>query len=148
MRSPSPFDHVRPADGDYRDGIYRVVGTSDDAVTLLRVADADGRRRHTGDVIAVPQEELEGFDRAENPDGNSSPARNVASALEASYWSLRTFARELVANPVPTALFASVLLAGSLELEPVALPDGVHGVLVLAGSLGLAYVGSGRRLPA
>ncbi|WP_254523410.1 hypothetical protein [Natrinema caseinilyticum] len=70
MRSLSIRDHVRPIEADRPDGIYRVVGTSREAVTLLRVGDADGRRVSTGEIVTVSADDLEGFDRAENPDGN------------------------------------------------------------------------------
>ena len=70
MGDPSVFDHVRPWDAPYEDGIYRVVGTADGSVTLLRVGDADGRRLNTGTIVTVEAAQLEGFEPAENPDGN------------------------------------------------------------------------------
>lgn len=51
MPAPSPLDHVVPTDADYPDGVYRVVGTGDGPVTLLRVTDAAGRRAHTGELV-------------------------------------------------------------------------------------------------
>jgi hypothetical protein len=45
-------DHYH-ADGDrVEPGVYRVVGTGAE-VALLRVADADGRRAHTGEFVHV-----------------------------------------------------------------------------------------------
>jgi hypothetical protein len=39
---PAVYDHVELQDSDHPDGVYRVVGTTDETVTLLQVADADG----------------------------------------------------------------------------------------------------------
>ena len=73
--APAAYDHYRLADADVvaanaTPGIYRVVGTDDEAITLLRVAGADGRRRHTGDLLTVDDGTLSAFEPAENPDGN------------------------------------------------------------------------------
>lgn len=140
MPSLSVFDHVRPTDAVYPDGVYRVVGTSDEAATLLRVADADGRRTNTGEIIAVGSDELDGFDPAENPDGNRPLGSAVASTLETLYWSGRAFGRELAAHPLPTAGAAALVLVGYVG----PLPDVALGASVLVGILGLAYIGSGR----
>jgi hypothetical protein len=144
MRSPSAYDHVRPTDADYPEGTYRVVGTADGTVTLLRVADADERRVNSGEVVAVDHDELDGFDPGENPDGNRPIGAAVASKLEMGYWSIRAFLRQLVANPLPSAVALGVVLAGFLGEGVLPLPDVGLGALILAGSLGLAYVGSGR----
>ncbi len=76
------YDHVRPADADLPGGTYRVVGTADDRVTLLRVADADGRRANTGHLERVPREDLAGFESADDPDAGFAPVRNLVGALE------------------------------------------------------------------
>jgi len=74
VSDPSPYDHSRPVGADYPDGVYRVVGTGgDDSVRLLEAADADGRRVTTGRLLAVPREELAGFEPAENPDSGFRP---------------------------------------------------------------------------
>lgn len=49
-------------------GVYRVVGRSDDAVTLLAVGDADGVRVHTGQIHHVSRERLAGFERVRAPE--------------------------------------------------------------------------------
>jgi len=55
VTDPAPYDHYRPPDAsEIPDGVYRVVGRPDDAVTLLAVADADGRRVHAGRLVRVP----------------------------------------------------------------------------------------------
>ncbi|QIB72785.1 hypothetical protein G3I44_01970 [Halogeometricum borinquense] len=48
MTAPAVYDHYRADDAAVSDGVYRVVGTDDETVTLLRVADADGRRSNVG----------------------------------------------------------------------------------------------------
>ncbi|WP_226005891.1 hypothetical protein [Natrinema salinisoli] len=70
MDSLAMRDHCRPIAGDYPDGIYRVVGTGEDTVTLFRVGDAEGRRVNTGEIVTVRDREFEAFEPAENPDGN------------------------------------------------------------------------------
>lgn len=143
MVSVSVFDHVRPVDADYPDGIYRVVGTGE-TVTLLRVADEDGRRVNTGDLIAVRADELDRFDAAENPDGNRPLGSVAASKLEMTYWSVRAFSRQLAARPLPTVVAGTLLLVGAVGEEALRLPEVASGGLLLAGALALAYVGSGR----
>ena len=84
MSDPSPYDHYRPVDADYPEGVYRVVGTEaeDDNLRLLEVADADGRRVTTGRVVAVPCEDLAGFEPAENPDAGFRPMQLVDGFVE------------------------------------------------------------------
>lgn len=74
---PGPYDHYRPTDRDeFEPGVYRVVGTREDAVTLLYVADGDGRRVNTGRVVRVTREAFETtFADAENPDSGFRPGQ-------------------------------------------------------------------------
>lgn len=68
---PDPYDHYRPADASgVPDGVYRVVGVDDGGtVTLLAVADADGRRVNSGRLVRVaPGRVHADFERAPNPD--------------------------------------------------------------------------------
>jgi len=68
-----PYDHVRAGpDGPVPEGVYRVVGTGGDGVTLLQVADERGRRVHSGPVERVERETLAALDPAENPDDGVS----------------------------------------------------------------------------
>jgi hypothetical protein len=84
-------DHYRPTQGDYSGGVYRVVGVTD-AVTLLRVTDADGRRVHPGTLRSVQAATLESdFEPAENPDAGLSPGGAVRNAVQGLYWSVRRF---------------------------------------------------------
>ncbi|MFB6159676.1 MAG: hypothetical protein ABEJ61_00690 [Haloferacaceae archaeon] len=141
---PSLYDHLRPVDADVADGVYRVVGTREAGVTLLRVADADGQRVHAGELVAVDEADLDGFAPAGNPNGNRSSARALASTVEVGAWSVRAFVRQLLARPLPTAVALALLAAGTVGQGRLPLPDVALGGLILAGSLGLAYVGSGR----
>jgi len=82
---PSPYDHYRPVDADYPDGVYRVVGTGGNQegdVRLLEVGDADGRRVTTGRVLSVPREDMAGFEPAENPDAGVRPMQVVDGFVE------------------------------------------------------------------
>lgn len=84
-------DHVRPTDGEVDPGVYRVVGTGE-TVTLLRVADGDGRRVHSGAVCHVDADGLDrGFEPAENPDAGFSPVELGKNLLQGMYWSVRRF---------------------------------------------------------
>lgn len=83
--------HYRPIAEDYPPGVYRVVGTGD-PVALLRVTDADGRRRHTGHLERVPQSELDDyFEQASDPDAGLDPIRGITNALQGMYWQIRKF---------------------------------------------------------
>lgn len=141
---PTVYEHYRPTDAAYPDGIYRVVGASDGRVTLLRVADADGHRANTGELVTVDADDLDGFTPAGNPDGNRSLADSVVSAVRTVPWSVLAFARQLVANPRPAAVALALLALGSFGAGVVRLPDPAWDALVLVGAVALAYVGSGR----
>ena len=144
MNAPSAYDHLRPTDDDPPDGTYRVVGTGDAGVTLLRVADADGRRVNSGELRAVGHDELDGFAPAENPDGNRPLGVAVASTLVMVYWSIRVFVQQLLVHPLAAAVALALLAAGNVGNSLLPMPDAASGVLLLVGRLGLAYVGSGR----
>jgi hypothetical protein len=143
MTVPSIGDHVRPA-GDYPAGIYRVVGTSDRGVALLRVGDADGRRVTTGELLTVDRDEFDGFEPAENPDGNRPFGDAVASKLEMGYWSLRAFGQQLAGRPLPAAIAGLLVVVGVVSEQIGALPEILRSVMILVGALGLAVIGSGR----
>jgi hypothetical protein len=82
-------EHYRPADGDRRPGVYRVVGTGD-PVVLLRVADGDGRRVHEGAIERVAAGDLDReFEPATDPDAGFSPGGAARNALSGLYWSVR-----------------------------------------------------------
>ncbi|WP_408958922.1 hypothetical protein [Natrinema sp. 74] len=137
-------DHVRPTDGGYPDGIYRVVGTSNGTATLLRVGDADGRRITTGEVVRVAENELEAFAPAENPDGNRPLGAPVASTVEMGYWSLRAFGQQLATRPLPAVVAGVLVVIGAVGEGVVPVPTVVLTVSVITGSIALALVGSGR----
>lgn len=138
------YDHYRVRGADYTDGVYRVVGTDEDSVTLLRVGDPDGRRVNTGELLRVRRDELDGFEAAENPDGNRPFGEMLASVPRTAYWSVWAFAEELTSHPLPAAAALALLATGSFGDGTVPLPDAAFVVLAVAGGFGLAYVGSGR----
>ncbi len=143
MQSLSVRDHVRPVDGDYPDGIYRVVGTGDDAVTLLRVGDADDRRVNTGEIVTVDAADLEAFEPAENPDGNRPLGPTVVSSLEMLPWRFRAFGRQLTAHPIPAAAAAALVAVGYVGDSVGPLSAAVASVVLFVGVVGLALVGGG-----
>lgn len=84
-------DHVRPTGGTHDPGVYRVVGTTGE-VALLYVADASGRRVHTGEVCHVSPETLEAeFEAATDPDAGFTPVADVRNLLSGLYWEVRRF---------------------------------------------------------
>lgn len=143
VTAPTIYDHLRPTDDQYPDGVYRVVGTGD-SYSLLRVGDADGRRINTGDIVTVARDELDGFEPAPNPDNNRPLGASLRSILQAGYWSVRTFVVTLAANPLPTVIALAAILVGNLGSERVPLPERAFPMLIIAGAFGLAYIGSGR----
>lgn len=142
--SPAIYDHLQPTSEEYRDGIYRVVGTDEDTVTLLRVGDADGRRRNTGELVTVDRDAIDSFESAENPDGNQPVGAVLRSVGASTYWSVRTFAMNLVANPLPSLVALLVLLAGALGPDYLDMSGPVETGLIVVGALALTYIGSGR----
>lgn len=86
-------DHYRPTAVASRAtaerGVYRVVGAGE-RVTLLRVADGQGTRRHTGETVRVDRDVLaEQFEAAENPDVGFSPLAWLRGLLQGLVWSVR-----------------------------------------------------------
>lgn len=79
----APYQHFRTtADASVDQGVYRVVGTPDDQVTLLRVGDSSGTRRVTGQVVTVTETELSvAFESADNPDAGFGIADLVDRVL-------------------------------------------------------------------
>ena len=144
MVSPTIYDHYSASDTDYPDGIYRVVGTDEERVTLLQVGDTDGQRVNTGKIITVSHGDLGDFESAENPDGNPPVGAAVRSQLEMIYWSLRVFVQQLATNPLLSLLAILVILIGNFGEGIVPLPDAACGVLIIIGVLVLTYAGSGR----
>ncbi len=86
-------DHYRPtksaSEATAQRGVYRVVGTGD-PLTLLRVADKDGRRRHTGEALRIDRQVLAArFEPADDPDAGFSPLRWLRGLLQGLVWSVR-----------------------------------------------------------
>lgn len=141
------YDHVHfpdrvAADHGATPGVYRVVGTDERAVTLLRVADADGRRRNTGELVALDRDDLEDLEPAENPDGNRSVGRALAGLVDGLAWQFRAFVDALADRPVASALALALLFGGLLGDRVFQAPEGLFTVAVFAGSLSLAALGA------
>jgi hypothetical protein len=136
MQDPAVYDHLRSTDSDDDDAVYRVVGTDDGSVTLLRVSDGDGRRAHTGEVVTVPTDALSSFESAENPDGNHGFGATLLSAGSAGYWALRTGGPFMTAG-VALAVVGTLGNVGLLPLPPLA----VNGLLFTGfGSIAVSIV--------
>jgi hypothetical protein len=87
---PEIHAHYRPTDDQYRDGVYRVVGTGD-PVALLRVTD-DGRRANTGHLEHVAHDDLDAhFEPVDDPDSGIDPVGALTNALQGMYWQVRKF---------------------------------------------------------
>ncbi|WP_435362143.1 hypothetical protein [Haloarchaeobius sp. DFWS5] len=68
-------------------GIYRVVGTTVDAVTLLRLTDGDDRRIASGELASVSPERLEtAFEPAGNPDDEFRAMETLRGFGNWVYW--------------------------------------------------------------
>jgi len=144
VTDPQPYDHLRSTDADDDDAIYRVVGRGVDSVVVLRVADADGRRAHTGEVITIPSDVLSTFEHAENPDGNQPIGAKLSSIGTNAYWSFRAVAENLAGSPLFSLLALSLFALGRFGAEPLSLSESLSLLLELTGILALAAVGSGR----
>jgi hypothetical protein len=141
----SVYDHYRTTDADaVRQGVYRVVGVDDEDVVLLRVGDTDGERVHTGETVRIARDRFGELEPATNPDAERSPVDAVASVPETAYWSVRAFADQAASRPFVSSIALASVVVGFLGDAVAFLPDTVSGVLILVGSLTLAYVGSGR----
>lgn len=144
MDSPDIYAHFEATGAEIPAGIYRVVGRGEASVTLLRVGDPAERRVHTGETVTVDFETFDALRPCPNPDGNRPPGEVLTSKFEAGYWSLRVFARQLTAHPLPAAIAALLVLGGTFGNQVSSLPDVVFGGLIGIGTLGIAFIGSGR----
>lgn len=144
MHQPSAYDHIEPTSNAHPPGVYRVVGTDPETVTLLRVGDADGRRVHAGEVQVLALAALDEFEPAANPDGNRPPGERLASIARDSYWAVRAFGRQLTDRPLPAAVALLSIAVGTVGEGRIPLPDVAFPLAVVFGGLALAYVGSGR----
>lgn len=88
MEPPGICDHVEAPGDDHVPGVYRVVGVDEETVTLLRVTDADGNRRATGEVVTA-ERPLSGFESASDPDAGIHPLRSLRNQLQGAVWELR-----------------------------------------------------------
>jgi hypothetical protein len=140
LDDPDVYDHVRPIDDALEPGVYRVVGTDADGVTLLQVAGPDGTRRHTGTVVTVDRDDLSAVEPAENPDGSLSVGAWIAGQLTGFYWSLRVLAGTVRERPIPGTVALAAMAVGLFGDPLVPLPDAGDVLLFLAGALGLVVL--------
>ncbi|KTG11573.1 hypothetical protein AUR64_03490 [Haloprofundus marisrubri] len=138
------YAHYQSTAGNRSDGTYRVVGISDESVTLLRITDADGKRVHTGQTVTVARDSLGDYEVVDNPDETFSFEGTVSSAVEALYWTSRVFAAQLLTHRLLSSIAVALVLIGFLGDEAVPLPDFASSILVLIGTLTLVYIGNGR----
>ena len=76
---PNIAEQYRPTNGTADAGVYRVVGSTEEMVTLLKVGDAEGRRVHSGEIESVPRATFdESFTSAPDPDAASKLPRALA----------------------------------------------------------------------
>lgn len=144
MERVSVSDLLAVDGADVPDGSYRVVGTDDDTITALRIGDADGRRVHTGEVVTIDRDQLDGFAPAEPPDGSRSLVASVAAVLGRVYWSVRALASQLRERPLPGAVAVALFVVGAIGGPVLPVSELVLDGMVLVGGLGLAAIGSGR----
>ena len=140
----SLYDHVEVPNSDHSAGIYRVVGTTDDTVTLLHVADADGRRIHPGRTVSVSHDTYQQLPTASNPDGGGSITDLLASLPATGYWAVRGSARQLSASPLRTLLAVAAVAVGALGPRALPVSPLVLDGLLLGGILALVVIGEGR----
>jgi hypothetical protein len=138
------YDHVELRDSDHPAGVYRVVGTADDTVTLLHVADSDGRRIHTGRTVSVSHDTYDELPPASNPDGGGSITDVLVSLPATGYWALRGSARQLAASPVRTLLAVAAVVVGAVGPRALPVSPLVLDGLLLGGILALVVIGEGR----
>jgi hypothetical protein len=139
---PAVYDHLRPNEADVDPGVYRVVGTPDETVTLLRVGDANGRRVNTGAVVQIDRAALAGFEPADNPDGNRSASENVGGFLSDFGWQIRTFVGDLRANPVASLVAVALLVVGNQGDRLLSGPDPAFTAVYFLGVFALVYLGA------
>jgi len=144
-QSPAVYDHLRPAgdaDAPVDPGVYRVVGTAEDTVTLLRVGDTAGRRVATGEVVSVDRDAFGALEPADNPDGSRPLGERAAGAVELVVWSLRAFAQGLLARPIASLVAVGLLVVGHQGDRVLAGPETAFTVVYLLGVGLLVYLGS------
>ncbi|WP_436925792.1 hypothetical protein [Halosimplex amylolyticum] len=137
------YDHVRPEDDESVErAVYRVVGTADESATLLRVGDADGRRVNTGELVTVDRDALDGFERADNPDGNRPAGETVAGFLRDFRWQIRMFAAGLRARPVASLAAIALVVVGHQGHRVLSVPESWLTAVYFLGVFGVVYLGA------
>lgn len=93
MGAPSGLDvaigeHVEYSGSEHAPGVCRVVGVDEETVTLLRVTDADGNRRATGEVVTT-ERPLTDVESTPDPDAGIDPVRWLRNQLDGLVWTVR-----------------------------------------------------------
>ncbi|MFC7141270.1 hypothetical protein ACFQMA_15700 [Halosimplex aquaticum] len=139
----SVYDHLRSTGaGPADEGVYRVVGTDDEHVTLLRVGDADGRRVNTGEVLTVDRDALDGFEPTDNPDGNRPAGETVSGFLRDFVWQLRAFAGGLRSRPLASLAALALVVVGHQGHRVLSVPELWLTAVYFLGVLGVVYLGA------
>ena len=142
---PAVSDHVELQDSDHPDGVYRVVGTTDETVTLLQVADADGQRVHSGYTIAVPTATYESLPAAANPDEQGLIAASLRSVPTGTYWTRRAAGRRYAEQPLLTAILVAIPVIVAVGEGVLPVQSGILDGIFAGGISWLVSLGSGYK---
>jgi len=144
VSDPRVSDHLRPASDDagLDPGVYRVVGTGEDDLTLLRVGDADGRRVNTGELATVDRVDLGEFEPADNPDGNRPAGETATGFLGDLVWQLRAFVGGLRANPLAATVAIGLIVVGHQGHRVLSVPESWLTAVYFLGVFGVVYLGA------
>ncbi|MFB6192017.1 MAG: hypothetical protein ABEI11_01710 [Haloarculaceae archaeon] len=125
-------------------GVYRLVGLEEGEAALLRVADAEGNRAHTGVVEHVDADGLAALEPTGAP--AESRLRAVGSGL---LLGLRQAPRNALARPIQSALGAILLAVAVVGPSVLGAPDAAFAAANLLGAvlLGAAAAGIPRPRP-
>lgn len=137
---PSVGDHLVSGDDDAGNAVFRVVGRSADSVTLLRITDETGRRRHTGDTVTVSGEQFDGFDTTTDPDDDVSISRRLHTLGVGLWWSGRLIVETMWRRPLVSGLLVVLIVVGLAWTPSLPGPDYVSAVAIVLGLLGLGFL--------
>lgn len=137
---PRVGDHVRSTTDTPGPGVYRVVGVSGESVTLLHVADSDGRRQHTGETSSVTVEALDSMERTTNPDENRPVSAAIAAQLDGFWWSLRLIEKRARQRPLLSVPAIVLIVVGLVGERYLPIPELITTLSFLVGALTLVFL--------
>jgi hypothetical protein len=76
-----------PANGPLTEGVYRVVGTPEDALVCLRVTE-DGQRANTGELVRVSASDASALEPASEP--RPTVIGVLSGIAQGPYWMIRS----------------------------------------------------------